>query len=117
MNLKYFSIDEFDCSHTGENKMNPAFLDRLDDLRERCGFPFVITSGYRSDTHPVEAEKTSPGMHSYGIAADIAVKDGIQRRKIVQEAMNRGFTAIGVAQGFVHVDDRIGSPVMWGYDD
>ena len=45
MNLEFFTLDEFNCQVTGENKMEPEFLQKLDRLRAGCGFPFVITSG------------------------------------------------------------------------
>lgn len=104
--MKHFQLSEFDCTHTGKNNMDPGFLERLDLLRGRCGFPFQITSGYRDKTHPEEAKKIRPGYHSMGIAADIAVSDGIQRRRLVAEALTMGFSGIGVANGFIHVDDR-----------
>ena len=40
--VKYFKLEEFDCQETGENKMDPDFLEKLDELRhahegrERC---------------------------------------------------------------------------------
>jgi zinc D-Ala-D-Ala carboxypeptidase len=72
MSLKYFTLDEFNCQVTGENKMEPEFLQKLDRLRAECGFPFVITSGYRHPIeHPIEAAKEVPGTHAQGIAADI----------------------------------------------
>ena len=53
-------IREFDCTHTGKNEMDDAFLAKLDQLREECGFPFRITSGYRDETHPNEVVKSTP---------------------------------------------------------
>ena len=47
MQMQYFDIKEFDCQETGTNEMNPFFLEKLDQLRHQCGFPFKITSGYR----------------------------------------------------------------------
>lgn len=113
--LRYFDIDEFTCSETGSNKMSEAFLLRIDELRHRCGFPFVITSGYRSETHTAERTKQFPGTHTQGIACDIAVYSGSQRLTVVREALAMGFNGIGVAHTFVHVDDRDSTPVMWCY--
>lgn len=114
--LQFFSIEEFECSHTGEVRMSEDFLFELDALRERCGFPFSINSGYRHPSHPVEASKSAPGVHCSGIAADIAVHNGLQRRRIVDEALKMGvFQGIGVAKGFVHVDMRDADAVMWTY--
>lgn len=117
MNLEFFDVSDFDCTHTGRNEMEPEFLVRLDELRRRCGFAFIVTSGYRDPSHPSEARKESPGFHSKGVAADIRVKNGWQRRRIVEEALKMGFLGVGVAKSFVHVDDRAAPnpPVMWTY--
>ena len=113
---KYFSRDEFACQATGENEIEDELILALDELREACGFPFVITSGYRSPQHPIELGKIKPGTHAQGIAADIAVSSGIQRHTIVKKAIELGFSGIGVANGFVHVDVRpTDVPVMWTY--
>ena len=117
--LDYFAREEFACQYTGENKIKDTLLLKLDMLRGRCGFPFVITSGYRSEDHPLEKKKESAGTHAQGIAADIKVSNGTQRYKIVAEAIKMGFSGIGIASNFVHVDlrslDTNESPVMWTY--
>ena len=97
--------------------MDPEFLELLDMLREICGFPFRITSGWRAATHPAEARKAEPGTgtHCQGIAADIAVSNGFERMNIVHEALKLGFGGIGVAKGFIHIDGRKTTPVMWTY--
>lgn len=113
--FKYFKIEDFDCQETGNNEMSEAFIHRLDELREACGFPFNITSGYRDpEGHSIEKAKATPGTHSRGIAADIAVQGGAQRRAIVKHALARGMS-VGVAKTFVHVDIRSTTPVLWCY--
>ena len=114
--MKFFRLEEFNCTHTNKNEMDHEFLVKLDELRERVGFPFIITSGYRDATHPAEARKAEPGTgtHCQGIAADIKVSNGFERMNIVHEAIKMGFS-IGVARTFVHVDDRKTTPVMWTY--
>ena len=77
--FKYFTKDEFVCKTTGENEIEDELIFALDELREHCGFPFVITSGYRSPYHPIELRKKQPGTHAQGIAADIAVPHGLPR--------------------------------------
>lgn len=115
MTYKFFDIREYDCTHTGLNRMDPAFIERLDLLREKVGIPFRITSGYRDASHPYEARKPVPGTHNQGIAADIAVSNGVERMNIVHEALKLGFGGIGIAKGFIHIDDRKTTPVMWTY--
>ena len=113
--LTHFRLEEFNCTHSNANLMDEAFLHKLDELREKCDFPFRITSGYRDVTHPAEARKEKGGTHTQGIAADIAVSNGVDRMKIVKEALGMGFGGIGVARTFVHVDMRATTPVMWTY--
>jgi uncharacterized protein YcbK (DUF882 family) len=115
MNLVYFSIEEFNCQETGENEMEPRFLEMIDTLRQKCNFPFNITSGYRSPRHSIEAKKARPGQHAQGLAADIRVKDAMQRHKLVKTAMELGFTGIGVSKRFIHVDIRNSPSVLWLY--
>lgn len=115
-NPKYFALSEFNCQETNENNMQEEFLKKLDLLREACGFPFVITSGYRGENHSNERNKPNGGgTHTKGIAADIKAVSGTERYAIVQHALALGFTGVGVAKSFVHVDIRTTVPVMWTY--
>lgn len=114
--FKYFKIEDFDCQATGNNGMSEEFIHRLDELREACGFPFYVTSGYRDpEGHPIEKKKSQPGTHAQGIAADIKVDGGVQRMLVVQKALELGFTGVGVAKHFIHVDIRETTPVLWCY--
>lgn len=99
-----FSKKEFDCKHTGENEMRPEFLEKLQELRDLMGKPFIITSGFRSVKHPVEAKKSRGGEHTYGLAADIS-GDRLFLLELISTAYLVGFTRIGISlsQGFVHL--------------
>lgn len=121
-----FSKEEFDCKHTGNNEMQPHFMEWLQELRTVVGLPFLISSGYRDSTHPVEARKTTTGAHTRGIAVDIRVTDGGTAGRIIEAAMAMGVKGVGVAQDnrrnrtsrFIHLDlmDRgTGYPVFWSY--
>lgn len=112
----YFKRSDFDCRETGVNRMEDEFIHKLDTLREACGWPFFVTSGYRDPSHSAEIKKPNGGgMHTKGVAADIRVTNGKDRHEIVRHAMNLGFTGIGVAKTFVHVDTREDTPVVWTY--
>jgi len=113
--MKYFSVSDFDCKETGENEMDIEFMKALDHLREVCKFPFIITSGFRSKTHSIEARKSTPGTHTQGIAADIRVVGGYERYVIQKNAYALGFTGIGVHKDFIHVDTRKTTTVSWPY--
>jgi uncharacterized protein YcbK (DUF882 family) len=115
MDLSYFKLSEFNCQETDENNMNEDFLIKLDELRHICGFPFIVTSGYRSSIHSLEIRKEKPGTHAEGIAADIKIAGAGKRHIIVSNAIKLGFNGIGIGENFVHVDTRNGIPVMWTY--
>lgn len=115
MDFRYFQIEDFACQETGENEIQYDFVSALDDLRGVCGFPFIITSGYRSPTHSIEAAKARPGQHTQGIAADIKVTGGAQRYAIASNAIKLGFKGIGIAKNFVHVDMRETESMLWQY--
>ncbi len=125
--MKYFKLSEFDQKDlpgSGAN-MNPAFLIHLDELRQRCGFPFVITSGYRSPEYNARVSESGlTGAHTTGKAADILVS-GDKAYRLLQEAMNMAvFTGIGIDQKgenrFIHLDictvaDGLPRPIIWSY--
>lgn len=114
--MRYFKRSDFDCQQTGNNEMSDEFLQKLDELRHVCGFPFIITSGYRDpEGHSIEKAKKSPGTHARGIAADIKISNGNQAYDIIKHAQSMGFNGIGVAKTFVHVDLRDTTPVVWCY--
>ena len=115
MEFLYFKVSDFACQETGENEMDLEFIRKLDELRSACGWPFIVTSGYRSVQHSLEVKKERPGTHTQGIAADIKVVGGEQRRDIIKKAFYMGFNGIGVAKTFVHVDTRTTTPVLWCY--
>ena len=113
--MRYFKLSDFDCQETGNNEMSEEFLEKLDDLRHVCGFPFIITSGYRDKTHSIEARKAKAGTHARGIASDIRINNGNEAYDIIKNAQSMGFNGIGVAKSFIHVDIRQGMPVIWCY--
>ena len=92
--MKYFKKSEFDSpdvKKSGKN-MDKEFLLFIDELRNRCNFPFRITSGFRTkeyhDSLTERGYQTSPkSAHLKGLAADIALSDANKRAKFVFYAM------------------------------
>lgn len=124
-NSKYFKATEFMCSHTGTEKMEQDFIDKLNALREAYGKPMTVSSGFRDSTHPVEAMKKDPkgGAHVSGKAADILIERE-EAFKMVSLAFMLNFTGIGINQKggarFIHLDTIESSPVrprptIWSY--
>lgn len=123
MTWQNFTIDEFSCQHCGKNDISHELINKLQSLRTELDFPFIISSGYRCEEHPIEAKKKNPGTHTQGIAADIFVR-GDKALQIVSKAADYGFTGIGVNQKgnsrFIHLDISEGDthrprPHIWSY--
>lgn len=99
-----------------ELNMNVDFLAKLDEAREFSGIPFVINSAWRSPTHP-ESIKNPTSSHIKGLAVDIKATDSKTRFKILEALLSVGFTRIGIANTFIHVDldfDKT-QQVIWTY--
>jgi uncharacterized protein YcbK (DUF882 family) len=78
--------------------MDPVFMERLEQLRERWGKPMRINSAYRCAEHNGAVSKTGrTGPHVTGQAVDIAVW-GEDAYELVRLALDGGFTGIGVYQ-------------------
>jgi len=117
-----FTEEEFKCSKTGECHMDKNFMRKLQNLREDCDFPFIITSGYRHPSHPIEAAKHKPGEHCLGKAADIAIS-GERVIILLTLARKNGFTRFGIKQKgegrFIHLGTALPSEgfpsTTWSY--
>lgn len=129
--MTYFLPSEFFCRCCGVERMNDAFVKKLDRLREACGFPLIITSGYRCPSYNDKIATTGrDGPHTTGRAVDIAAT-GDKALALLAAALNlnepdglRSFTGFGLKQKgvarFVHLDDLSYSikrprPWIWTY--
>lgn len=121
-----FTPAEMACRHTGAVHLSRASMDRLQGVRRAFDQPMVISSGYRSPEHPIEARKaTKSGAHTTGQAFDVQVS-GEAALRLVRIAVMHGFTGIGVQQKgprdkrFIHLDDAPAlkmrpRPHIWSY--
>jgi zinc D-Ala-D-Ala carboxypeptidase len=111
MKTKYFKeLDNLD-------KMDKTFLLRLDEARERAGIPFVINSAYRAPEHNAKIGGKPNSSHLKGLAVDISVTNSRQRFIVLNALLEVGFTRIGIADTFIHVDlstDK-SQQVIWTY--
>jgi len=108
---KYFKeLDNLD-------KMDKTFLLRLDEARERAGIPFVINSAYRTPEHNAKIGGKPNSSHLRGLAVDISVTNSRQRFIILNALLDVGFTRIGIADTFIHVDldNEKSKEVIWTY--
>jgi len=117
--MEYFNISEFDSPDlpgSGEI-MDETFLDMLDEARDIAGIAFKITSGVRSKAHNEKVGGVSNSSHLRGYACDIACSSSSDKYTILNSLLEVGFNRIGIAKGFIHVDnDPDKSPfVIWTY--
>ena len=121
--MRYFTFTAFDqegLEGSGEQFMDRTFLNNLDALRHICGFPFIVTSGYRSPEYNAQVSSRGlTGSHTTGKAADIAVSRQ-NARTVLHSALHMGcFTGIGINQKgdgrFIHLDTIDGPNRLWTY--
>lgn len=124
----YFTNKELACKcgvcGRGEADMSPSFMAKLEAIREECGFPLPVTSGFRCQAHNAKVSGTGlHGPHTTGHAVDIRI-DRAQAHKFLGTALRYGMTGVGVSQKgrarFIHVDDLTESdgfprPTIWSY--
>ena len=113
---RFFSEKELRAVSTGGIRIVPAFLDRLDKLREAFGAPLTPTSFYRDPQHNARVSTTGDsGPHTTGRAIDLRIM-GRDVYRLVPLAINLGFTGIGLSQKgdhrsrFIHLDDLPDGP-------
>ena len=115
--MKYFKIQEFVCKcGCKQAPMNKELLERLDRARELAGIPFKINSGFRCIGHNKAVGGSKNSSHLKGIAVDIACTNDGTRWILIKALIDAGFTRIGVAKSFIHVDiDKDKNSAIWFY--
>jgi hypothetical protein len=108
-----FSPAEIACRGTGQLKLVPEALDKLQALRDLLGKPLIIRSAYRSPEHNRAVGGATRSKHMDGAAFDIAMSN---HDPVAFEAAARevGFLGFGFypRSGFIHVD--LGPARQWG---
>ena len=114
---EHFDSSEFACKcgcgglHNGAD-INPRLVQVLERMRQRCGRPLVISSGYRCPKHNAEEGGVWNSQHVYGNAADVLVPDGMNIGELYELAEMCGADGIGLYDWGVHVDVR-GYQARW----
>jgi zinc D-Ala-D-Ala carboxypeptidase len=108
-----FSPAEIACRGTGQLKLHPDALDKLQALRDRLGKPLILRSAYRSPEHNRAVGGAPRSKHMDGTAFDIAMSN---HDPVAFEAAARevGFLGFGYypRSGFMHID--LGPARTWG---
>ena len=116
---RFFKKSEFACKCTqcDGGTMDATFIANLTRARKLAKVAFAISSGYRCATHNVRVGGSADSSHLRGLAADVKVTSSHHRFVIVEALLQSGFTRLGVAESFIHVDlDPNKVPtVLWTY--
>ena len=117
--MRWFTLDEFDSpDEPGSGaRMRPEFLQKLDEARHLGGVPFIINSGVRTASRNRIVGGSENSSHLTGWAADIQATTSNRRYLILSALIRAGFTRIGIAETFIHVDmdpDKVRN-VSWLY--
>ena len=64
-----FSPAEIACRGTGQLKLHPEALDKLQALRDRLGKPLIVRSAYRSPEHNRDVGGAQRSKHMIGAAS------------------------------------------------
>jgi len=104
---------EIACRGTGQIKLHPEALDKLQALRDRLGKPLIIRSAYRSLEHNRAVGGAKASKHMDGTAFDIAMSNH-DPVKFAEAARAVGFLGFGTypRSGFIHID--LGPARTWG---
>lgn len=117
--IRFFKPSEFDSPDSpgsGQN-MDFGFVKKLDIVREGCGIPLIVDSGFRTVLHNVMVGGELDSAHLTGEAADIRCLSSHTRFLIVTNAVRLGFKRIGIGERYIHLDDStvLDQQVVWMY--
>jgi uncharacterized protein YcbK (DUF882 family) len=118
--LNYFDLAEFDQpgSPGTHKQMDINLLMIVDNMRNRSGIPYTITSAYRDEEYNKSIGGVENSSHCKGLAVDIAAPTSKQKFLIIEAALHFGIQRIGVGSNFIHIDiDDKDKPakVCWTY--
>lgn len=99
-----FTPHELSCNCCGEYYHDPDSLDKLQYLRNILNQPVILNSAHRCKRHNQRERGSSKSQH-LKIAFDISLENQHSRAVLIK-ALTAGFTAIGIYNNFIHVDNR-----------
>jgi uncharacterized protein YcbK (DUF882 family) len=115
---KNFKSDEFKCKcGCGVDGVKQVVVDKLQEIRDKVGFPLKITSGYRCPKHNLAIGGAKGSKHMTGQAVDIWIKDlsPSQKFALVGHSFCE-FQGVGIGETILHVDIR-DVATLWIYTD
>ena len=111
----HFTNKELDCSCGCGTTVKDEFLVYLELLRIKVNEPLYPTSGGRCFSHNKKVGGVVNSQHPKGLAVDLSCDNSKLRFKIISTAIKLGFTGIGIAETFIHLDRRKENFAIWSY--
>lgn len=106
---KHFMRTEFACDCAGycdgfPVEMNTEFIQKLQELRNQCGGPIIITSGVRCPQRNAEVGGVPYSFHLRGLAADLYCPN-MTPGNLLAIAQDIGLNTIAYYHhGYIHVE-------------
>ena len=119
MDLKYFSLDEFDSPDEAGSgsKMCCKLLKKLDKIRADFGSPLRVNSGFRTTMHNAVVGGRVGSSHLKGVAVDLHCNNSGDRTKLLKAIYKNGINRVGIGKTFLHIDIDNNKPAAcWLYN-
>lgn len=113
---EHFDSTEFACKcgcgglQNGAN-ISPRLVQLLENIRQQCGTPIIVTSGYRCPEHNRSVGGVFNSRHILGEAADI-ISYQYKLEELYKIADACGAEGLGMYPWGIHVDVR-GYKARW----
>lgn len=104
------------CHHCGEFWYDEDYFDALQHVRDIVGVPVIVNSGHRCAEHnaAVSHQKQATTSQHLRLAFDLSLtRFSKPPHHLLAACITAGFTSIGLARTFIHVDKRCGR--FWTY--
>ena len=104
--IRYFKFSEFVKEEIGF--IDSDLVRKMERLREYCGFPLIITSGYRNPQKNEEVGGAQASYHLKGQAVDVSIKgfSPSMLYRLLKGSFLVGFGGIIVYPAHLHLDIR-----------
>lgn len=105
---RYFTEQEFNSATPSCSllQMDDHFMRLLDNIRDRAGVPMKVNSAYRTPEWEHQHGRSGNSFHCVGQAVDIHCTNSLHRYKIIEACMFYQLEGIGIADTFIHLDNR-----------
>ena len=105
------------CPHGSLGSLSLSLILSLERLESEIKIELEFSSGFRCKECNTKAGGSKNSAHLRGLAVDILADTSAERFLLVSAAVRLGFSRIGVAKRFIHLDVDTSLPnfMLWLY--